>query len=255
MLYEPIYDLGTGRVAGLEALVRWTHPKRGVVLPDDFMALAEETGLSVPIGRMVLEEACTRAAAWTVAGHNVGVTVEVAPHQLNREGFVTDVRRALQQSGLEPAMLTLAIAETTVMNDVNTAVERLEEIKHLGVRIAIDDFGGSGYAYHSDLRRLPLDFLKVDRGSLAASEDEDYRTWLLEAILIVGRDLSLTVIAKGIESYEQMAALQSMGCTMAQGALMGKPVTANLIENVLTGSIPTVHADAHSTLRTDPQSL
>ena len=108
-------------------------------------------------------------------------------------------------------MLTLAIAETTVMSDVSAAVERLEEIKQLGVRIAIDDFGGSGYAYHSDLRRLPLDFLKVDRGSLAASEDEDYRTWLLEAILIVGRDLSLTVIAKGIESYEQMSALQGDG--------------------------------------------
>jgi diguanylate cyclase (GGDEF)-like protein len=255
VLYEPIYDLGTGRVAGLEALVRWTHPKRGVLLPDDFMALAEETGLSVPIGRMVLEEACSRAAAWIVAGHRVGITVEVAPNQLNREGFVTDVRRALQQSGIEPGLLTLAIAETTVMNDVNAAVERLEELKHLGVRIAIDDFGGSGYAYHSDLRRLPLDFLKVDRGSLAASEDEDYRTWLLEAILIVGRDLSLTVIAKGIESYEQMTALQSMGCTMAQGALMGKPVAANLIENVLTASIPTVHADAQSPIRTDPQSL
>ncbi|MCW3019276.1 MAG: hypothetical protein JWN10_1584 [Solirubrobacterales bacterium] len=255
VLYEPIYDLGTGRVAGLEALVRWTHPKRGVVLPDDFMALAEETGLSVPIGRMVLEEACMRAAAWIVAGHRVGITVEVAPNQLNRDGFVTDVRRALQQSGIEPGMLTLAVAETTVMNDVNAAVERLEELKHLGVRIAIDEFGGSGYAYHSDLRRLPLDFLKVDRGSLAASEDEDYRTWLLEAILIVGRDLSLTVIAKGIESYEQMAALQSMGCTMAQGALMGKPVTANLIENVLTASIPTVHADPQSPTRTDPQSL
>ncbi len=255
VLYEPIYDLSTGRVAGLEALVRWMHPKRGVVLPDDFMGLAEETGLSVPIGRMVLEEACTHAAGWIVAGHRVDITVEVAPHQLNREGFVTDVRRALQQSGIEPGMLTLAIAETTVMNDVNAAVERLEELKHLGVRIAIDEFGGSGYAYHSDLRRLPLDFLKVDRGSLAASEDEDYRTWLLEAILIVGRDLSLTVIAKGIESYEQMAALQSMGCTMAQGALMGKPVTANLIENVLTASIPTVHADSQSAARTDPQSL
>ena len=128
----------------------------------------------------------------------------------------------------------------------NPAVERLEEIKQLGVRIAIDDFGGSGYAYHSDLRRLPLDFLKVDRSSLAASEDEDYRTWLLEAILIVGRDLSLTVIAKGIDSFEQMSALQSMGCTMAQGALMGKPAPANAIENVLGGSIPTVHADSQS---------
>ncbi len=244
VLYEPIYDLGTGKVAGLEALVRWMHPKRGVVLPDDFIPLAEETGMTVPIGRWVLEEACARAAAWNVAGHRVGVSVEITPNQLNREGFVIDVRRALQQSGIEPEMLTLAIAETTVMSDVNAAVERLEEIKQLGVRIAIDDFGGSGYAYHSDLRRMPLDFLKVDRSSLAESEDEDYRTWLLEAILIVGRDLSLTVIAKGIDSFEQMSALQSMGCTMAQGALMGKPVPANAVENVLGASIPTLHADS-----------
>jgi diguanylate cyclase (GGDEF)-like protein len=246
VLYEPIYDLNTGKVTGLEALVRWMHPKRGVVLPDDFIPLAEETGMTVPIGRWVLEEACARAAAWNVTGHRVGVSVTVTPNQLNRDGFVIDVRRALQQSGIEPGMLTLAIAETTVMSDVTAAVERLEQIKQLGVRIAIDDFGGSGYAYHSDLRRLPLDFLKVDRSSLAASEDEDYRTWLLEAILIVGRDLSLTVIAKGIESFEQMSALQSMGCTMAQGALMGKPVPANAIENVLGASIPTVHADSQS---------
>src|SRR5271170_429482 len=189
-------------------------------MPADFMPLAEETGLTVPIGRWVLEEACGRAAAWNVEGHKIGITVEVSANQLNRDGFVTDVRRALQQSGIEPTLLTLAIPETTVMRDVSAAVERLQEIKQLGVRIAIDDFGGSGYAYHSDLRRLPLDFLKVDRSSLAASEDEDYRTWLLEAIMIVGRDLSLTVIAKGIESLEQMSALQTMGCTMAQGALM-----------------------------------
>jgi EAL domain-containing protein (putative c-di-GMP-specific phosphodiesterase class I) len=106
------------------------------------------------------------------------------------------------------------------------------------VRIAIDDFGGSGYAYHSDLRLLPLDFLKVDRGSLAASEDEEYRTWLLEAILIVGRDLSLTVIAEGIDSHEQLSSLQAMGCKMAQGTLMGKPVPANAIENVFEATLP-----------------
>jgi diguanylate cyclase (GGDEF)-like protein len=244
LLYEPIYDLGTGRVAGLEALVRWLHPKRGVVLPEDFVPLAEETGLSVPIGRWMLEEACARAAAWNVAGHRVGVAVPVSANQLNREGFITDVRRALQQSGIEPQMLTLEIEETTVMREVSVAVEQLQELKNLGVRIAIDDFGGSGYAYHSDLRRLPLDFLKVDRSSLAASEDEDYRTWLLEAILIVGRDLSLTVIAKGIESFEQVSALQSMGCTMAQGALMGKAVPANAIENVLGSSLPMVRAES-----------
>ncbi len=246
VLYEPIYDLSTGKVAGLDALIRWLHPKQGVVLPDDFIPLAEETGLTVPIGRWLLEEACGRAAAWNVEGHHVGISVEVSANQVNREGFITDVRRALQQSGIEPSLLTLAIAETTVMSDVGAAVERLQEIKQLGVRIAIDDFGGSGYAYHSDLRRLPLDFLKVDRSSLAASEDEDYRTWLLEAIMIVGRDLSLTVIAKGIESYEQVTALQSMGCTMAQGVLMGKPVPANAIDTVFGASLPTVRPDSQN---------
>jgi diguanylate cyclase (GGDEF)-like protein len=238
LLYEPIYDIASGEVAGLEALIRWLHPKKGVMLPADFIPLAEETGLTVPIGRWALEEACGRAAAWNVAGHNVGVSVEVTANQLNRENFVTDVRRALQQSGIEPSLLTLEIAETTVMSDVTAAVQRLEEIKSLGVRVAIDDFGGSGYAYHSDLRLLPLDFLKVDRGSLAASEDEDYRTWLLEAILIVGRDLSLTVIAKGIDSHEQLSSLQAMGCTMAQGTLMGKAVPANALENVFEATLP-----------------
>jgi diguanylate cyclase (GGDEF)-like protein len=238
LLYQPIYDLSSGRVVGLEALVRWLHPKQGVLSPADFIPLAEETGLTVPIGRWVLEEACGRAAAWHVAGHRIGVSVEVSANQLNRDGFATDVRRALQQSGIEPSLLTLEIAETTVMRDVTAAVERLEEIKRLGVRIAIDDFGGSGYAYHSDLRRMPLDFLKVDRSSLAESEDEDYRNWLLEAILIVGRDLSLTVIAKGIETLEQMSALQAMGCTMAQGTLMGKPIPANAIETVFSTSLP-----------------
>jgi diguanylate cyclase (GGDEF)-like protein len=252
LLYEPVYDLATGKVAGLDALLRWLHPKRGVVLPDDFIPLAEETGLTVPIGRWALEEACGRAAAWNVAGHAIGVSVEVSPNQLNRDNFVTDVRRALQQSGIEPSMLTLAIAETTVMSDVSAAVERLEEIKQLGVRIAIDEFGGSGYAYHSDLRRLPLDFLKVDRSSLAASEDEDYRTWLLEAIMIVGRDLSLTVIAKGIESFEQLSALQGMGCAMAQGTLMGKAVPANGIENVLGVKLPAMRHDGPDPYRDAP---
>ena len=246
LLYQPIYDLSTKKVAGLEARVRWLHPKQGVLAPEDFIPLAEETGLIVPIGRWVLEEACGRAAAWNVAGHQVGISVSVSASQLNRDGFATDVRRALQQSGIEPSLLTLEVAETTVMSDIAAAVARLEEIKQLGVRIAIDDFGGSGYAYHSDLRRMPLDFLKVDRSSLAAAEDEDYRTWLLEAILIVGRDLSLTVIAKGIESHEQLASLQAMGCTMAQGALMGKPTPANDIQSLFDADLPAAPASSTS---------
>ena len=229
LLYEPIYDLSTQKVVGLEALVRWMHPKQGALAPADFIPLAEETGLIVPIGRWILEQACSRAAAWNVAGHPVGVSIEVSANQFNRDGFATDVRRALQQSGIDPAQLTLEIAETAIMQDVPAAATRLAEIKHLGVRIAINDFG-SAYANHSDLQRLPLDFLKVDRASLAASDDEDYRSWLLEAILVLGRDLSLTVIAKGIETHEQMSTLHSMGCALAQGPFMGEPAPAKAIE-------------------------
>jgi diguanylate cyclase (GGDEF)-like protein len=248
LLYQPIYDLATGKVAALEAGICWLHPKKGEIAPADFIPLAEETGLIVPIGRWALEEACSRAAGWNVAGHRVGVTVKVSANQLNREGFATDVLRALQQSGVEPSLLTLEIAETTVMSDVTAAVARLQEIKRLGVRVAIDDFGGSGYAHHGDLRRLPVDFLKVDRSSLAAADDEDYRSWLLEAILIVGRDLSLTVVAKGIETYEQLTTLQSMGCGMAQGLFMGKPTAVESLAGVFDVEIPVARPNPESLL-------
>jgi diguanylate cyclase (GGDEF)-like protein len=238
LLYQPIYDLGTRRVAGLEAQIRWQHPTQGVLAPDAFIPLAEETGLIVPVGRFMLESACTRAAAWDVAGHRVGVSVKVSAHQLNRDGFATDVRRALQQSGIEPSLLTLEIPETAVMRDLTAAAGRLRELKALGVSVAIDDFGGSGYAHHADLRQLGLDSLRVDRSSLAASEDESYRTWLLEAIMLVGRDLELTVVATGIETHEQMATLQSIGCTMAQGALLGKPVPVDGVGGLFDTELP-----------------
>lgn len=242
LLYQPIYDVSTRRVVGLEALIRWVHPKQGVLPPGDFLPLAEESGQIVPIGRWMLEEACNRAAAWNVTGHRVGISVKISANQLNRDGFVTDVRRALQQSGIEPSLLTLEIAETTVMRDLAATAERLMEIRQLGVRIAIDDFGGSGYARHSDLQRMPLDVLKVDRSSLAASEDEDYRSWLLEAILVFGRDLSLTVVATGIETDEQMATLQAMGCTMVQGSFTGKATPADAVEGLLDADLSTAHA-------------
>jgi diguanylate cyclase (GGDEF)-like protein len=241
LLYQPIYDLSTRKVAGLEALIRWQHPSQGVLPPEDFVPLAKETGLIVPIGRWALEEACSRAAAWNVAGHQLGISVKVSATQVNRDGFVTDVRRALQQSGVAPSRLTLEIAESTVMRDVAAATVRLEEIRQLGVRIAIDEFG-NGYAHHSDLQRMPLDFLRVDTSRLAASDDDDYRSWLLQAILVVGRDLSLPVIATGIETYEQLTALQAMGCSMAQGFLMGKPTPAGAIEGVLNAGFPTADA-------------
>jgi EAL domain-containing protein (putative c-di-GMP-specific phosphodiesterase class I) len=236
LLYQPIVDLSSNRPIALEALVRWQHPTKGEVSPAEFIPLAEESGLIVPIGRWVLEKACTDAAAWNVAGHRVAIAVKVSAHQLNRDGFVTDVLRALQQSGLEPSLLALEIAESTVMFDATAAAKRMNELKLLGVRIAIDDFG-TGYAYRADLERMPIDFLKVDRSSLAAAEDEDYRSWLLEAILVFGRDLSLTVIAKGVETQEQAVSLQEMGCTMAQGHFLGEPAPSDSVER-LFGAVP-----------------
>ena len=239
LLYQPIFDLSTQAVFAVESLLRWHHPTKGEIAPDDFIPLAEESGLIVPIGRWVLEQACTNAAAWSVAGHRVAVAVKVSANQLNRDGFATDVRRALQQSGLQPELLILEIAETTVMLDATGASRRLADLRQLGVRIAIDDFGG-GYAYRSDLQRMPIDFLKVDRSSLAASDDEDYRSWLLEAILVFGRDLALTVIAKGVESQEQLWVLKEMGCAMAQGYFMGEPAPAGSVDQLLGISIPAV---------------
>jgi diguanylate cyclase (GGDEF)-like protein len=244
LLYQPIYDLHSRRAVSLEALIRWRHPEQGVLAPADFIPLAEETGLIVPIGRFALEEACGRAAAWDVAGDRVGVSVEISPQQLNRDGFITDVRRALQQSGIEPSLLTLAIPETFVMRDIPAATLRLQELKQLGVSIAIDDFGGSGYAHQANLQQMPLDSLRVDRSSLAATEDESYRNWLLEAILVVGRDLSLTVVATGIETAEQMAALQAIGCTMAQGALLGEAVSVEAVSSLFGVGLAGVEAGA-----------
>lgn len=224
LLYAPIYDLQTHSVTGVEAKPCWEHPERGQIAAEELLQLAEDCGLIVPVDRFTLEQACSRAAAWEVQGRQVGVSVKVGAEQLHREGLITDVRRALQQSGVQPGLLTLEVAESAVMSDVAEAAQRLQEIKLLGVRLAIDDFGDSGYAYHSDLRKLPIDCLRVERSALAASGDPEYRNWLFEAILMVGRELSVAVLAKGVESELQLDELQAMGCTVAQGPFLGEAV-------------------------------
>jgi EAL domain-containing protein (putative c-di-GMP-specific phosphodiesterase class I) len=232
MLYQPIFDLRGRRVIGVEALLRWRHPERGVVGPDVFIPLAEETGLIVPIGRWVLEQACRQAAAWSAQGHPLAVSVNVSAHQLGRRSFADDVRRTLDDCGLDPSLLTLEITETTLMRDVTGASDRLREIRQLGVHIAIDDFG-TGYASLSNLQRMPVDVLKVDRSFIAALGDGGRGRELLEAILGVGQALSLVVVAEGIELQSQMLTLEEMGCEMAQGFLMGRPTSPEEIEGIL----------------------
>jgi diguanylate cyclase (GGDEF)-like protein len=236
--YQPIFDLPSRQMVGVEALLRWNHPQHGVIAPNDFILLAEESGLIVPIGRWVLREACRQAAAWAAAGRRLGVSVNVSAHQLNRSAFVEDVHAALAESRIEPSLLTLEITETTLMRDVAAACDYLAAIRALGVRIAVDDFG-TGYASLSQLQRLPVDIIKIDRSFVAALNDGGWShdllkaSELLEAILGVGRALSLAVIAEGIEEQSQITALEAMGCETGQGFLLSKPGPAEAVNSLL----------------------
>jgi diguanylate cyclase (GGDEF)-like protein len=233
--FQPIFDLAGREVVGVEALVRWRHPARGVVPPDEFIPMSEESGLINSIGRWVLGEACRQASSWHSRGHPVRIFVNVSAHQLSRDGFTEDVRRALESSGIDPSLLALEITETTLMRDVAAAGERLNEIRALGVRIAIDDFG-TGYASLSHLQRMPVDILKID-GSFIAALGTGHGRELLEAILGVGQALSLTVIAEGVETQTQLTALQEIGCELAQGYLLGRPCAPDTVEEMLTGRL------------------
>ena len=240
LLYQPIFELPGRRMIGVEALLRWRHPERGVIPPNVFIPLAESNGLIVPLGRWVLGEACRQAAKWAAEGHPLGISVNVSAHQLARRSFPEEVRRTLRESGLDPARLTLEITETTLMRDVAGAAERLAELKRLGVGVAIDDFG-TGYASLSNLQRMPVDVLKVDRSFIAALADGGHSRDLLEAIMGVGQALSLRIVAEGIEVQSQMATLEELGCEMAQGFLMARPSSPEAIGEFLAphGLAPT----------------
>ncbi|HME04768.1 MAG TPA: EAL domain-containing protein [Solirubrobacteraceae bacterium] len=238
LLYQPILDLPTREVVSVEALVRWQHPQRGVIAPDSFIPLAEESGMIVPIDRWVLDEACRQAAVWAEDGLGIAVSVNVSACQLGRRGFVDDVRRALRESRIEPSSLTLEITETALMRNASAAHEQLQMIRTLGVRVAIDDFG-TGYASLSQLQRVPVDILKVDRSFVAALKNGGQSRELLAAILGVGQALSLTVVAEGVEEQSQMTVLEEMGCKRAQGFLIAKPGRAGVIESLLGTSTTT----------------
>ena len=199
LLYQPMVDLPSREVVGVEALVRWNHPTRGVLPPENFVPLAEESGTIVPIGLWVLEQACGQAVSWAAEGLGIGVSVNVSAFQLRQAGFADGVMRVLERTHMEPSSLTLEITETTLMGNVTEACERLEVLKALGVRVAIDDFG-TGYASLSNLQRVPVDILKIDQSFVAALNDGGQSRELLAAILGVGQALSLVVVAEGSRS-------------------------------------------------------
>jgi diguanylate cyclase (GGDEF)-like protein len=235
LVYQPILDLRSHEVTGVEALIRWEHPTRGVMAPNDFIPMLEQTGLIVPAGRWVLGEACAQLAAWHRAGHHIDMSVNVSARQLDTDGFVDDVTTALATSGLSPSSLILEITETTIMQDTQATIRRLRNLKALGVRIAIDDFG-TGYSSLAYLRQFPVDALKIDRSFINAIADSAEAGALIHTLVHLGKALGLSTLAEGIEDREQFAQLQMEDCDSGQGFLFARPVPAAELEAYLVGA-------------------
>jgi diguanylate cyclase (GGDEF)-like protein/putative nucleotidyltransferase with HDIG domain len=232
LVYQPIFDLRNQTVTGVEALLRWRHPGRGVIAPDEFIPIAEATGMILPIGRWVLTHACAQAAEWKRHGRQVAIAVNVSGRQLERDEIVDDVRDALMASGLDPALLTLEITETTLMRNPDATARRLRELKSVGVRLAIDDFG-TGYSSLAYLRQFPVDALKIDRSFIQGIAASTESAALIHTLVQLGKTLGLETLGEGIEQQAQLRALQDQQCDHGQGFLLARPLELDAIERFL----------------------
>ncbi|WP_433617958.1 putative bifunctional diguanylate cyclase/phosphodiesterase [Dactylosporangium sp. CA-139114] len=233
--YQPIVDLPTSRLIGVEALVRWQHPARGLLGPNTFIPLAESTGLIVPLGRWVLRQACEQLAAWCEqfpAAAGIRVNVNLSARQFQHEGLVEEVAGILAETGVDPHQIVLEITESLLMQDTDSTIETLGRLKALGVRLAIDDFG-TGYSSLSYLKRFPVDILKIDRSFVDGIDTGNGDATLAEAVVQLGRALQLQTVAEGIETAEQWSTLQDLGCEFGQGYLFARPGAADEISSIL----------------------
>jgi diguanylate cyclase (GGDEF)-like protein len=241
--YQPVLELATHRVVAVEALVRWQHPTRGLVMPNDFIPTAEETGLIVPLGRWVLESACRCAKTLqdrpgTASG--LIMSVNLSPRQFHDPNLVGDVAHAIDSAGIDATTLVLEITESMLTADLDATAETLGRLKELGVRFAIDDFG-TGYSTLSYLRRFPIDILKLDRELICAESGSDPK--LTKALVGLGQTLELATVAEGIERPEQEAELRALGCELGQGFLFARPMSeADLVRELESPQRPTTRS-------------
>jgi diguanylate cyclase (GGDEF)-like protein len=235
VVYQPIVQLDSGAITGVEALVRWDHPDGGDSAPNDFIGVAEQTGLIVPIGRWVLREACRQGRQWQLASPQrvpPTVSVNVSGRQLDDPNFANDVAAALADSRFPPEYLILEITETAIMSNAEAIVDRLHELKALGVRLAIDDFG-TGYCNLSYLQRFPVDILKIDKSFTLNVARDGGDAMLASSIVGLATNLRLHIVAEGVENVEQRDQLVDLGCRYGQGYLFAKPMTADVIAGLL----------------------
>jgi diguanylate cyclase (GGDEF)-like protein/PAS domain S-box-containing protein len=234
LFYQPVVRLSDSSVLGVEALLRWRHPTRGLVNPDDFIPFAEETGLIVPMGRWVLRDACRQAVVLQREAPSdppLTMSVNLSVKQLQHSDVVADVTDALAESGLAPELLTLEITESVMMNDTDLAIARLEELRRAGVRLAMDDFG-TGYSSLSYLSRFPVDVLKMDRSFLQSGTSPE-ASGLASAVIAIGETLCMDIVAEGIELEDQWTTLSELGCARGQGFLFARPMPARETLEVL----------------------
>jgi diguanylate cyclase (GGDEF)-like protein/PAS domain S-box-containing protein len=227
--FQPRYRISDGQMVGAEALVRWQHPERGLIAPDTFIPIAEESGLILSLSDWVLETACACAAQWP---DHLFVSVNLSPTEFKRGNLVERVRHALNKSGIEPTRMELEITESVMLDDAVGALEVMHTLKHLGIRIAMDDFG-TGYSSLSYLRAFPFDGLKIDRSFLNRLEDSADDKAIVQAIVGLGRALSLTVTAEGIETAEHLALLKAVACDEGQGYFLSRPLDIDAFNSLL----------------------
>ena len=242
--YQPLIALDGGAVVGAEALVRWNHPERGMVPPNDFISVAEQTGQIRAIGELVLNRACEQAVRWLVAGHRLTVSVNVAAAQLRDGDFPSLVQRALAASGLPADQLCLEITESSLMTGSAQLDQDLLRLRHLGVHLALDDFG-TGYSSLAYLQQLPCDELKIDRAFISRMQQDNRELHVVTAILGMARALELTVVAEGVETDDQRRLLADLGCQQAQGYLFSRPVPATEFTSLLTTQVRSGSSSRH----------
>jgi EAL domain-containing protein (putative c-di-GMP-specific phosphodiesterase class I) len=234
--YQPQVDLKTGHIIGTEALVRWQRPEAGLVSPLDFIPLAEETGLIVPIGTWILDRSCRQVQRWQAAHPELPpltASVNLSGRQLGHPDLIGDVARVLADTGIEPGCVVLEITESVLMEDVESSRSTLDALKALGVRIVVDDFG-TGYSSLAYLRRFPVDMLKIDQSFIAGLGEDPSDTAIVAAVVSLAHTLGLEAVAEGVETEEQLAELRRLDCDHAQGYLMARPLYPDDLSELLT---------------------
>jgi diguanylate cyclase (GGDEF)-like protein/PAS domain S-box-containing protein len=230
--YQPMVDLETRKLAGFEALVRWKHPQRGLVPPNEFIPVAEETGLIKPMGLWVLQESCRQLRRWQDrGGPPLKVSVNLSGHQLAQPDIVEQVRNTIQTTGIDPRLLAVEVTESALVRDMAAAAAVLADLRRLHVRVSVDDFG-TGYSSLSYLQQLPVDTLKIDRSFVKTMDQEGGRTEIVNAIIMLAHTMGMTVVAEGVETRGQLDALTELRCNAAQGFLFARPLPREEAEKI-----------------------